>query len=98
MDYWYLGVGGTHVQMFNDFWGNWVTADGEEINVDNAGNVTTENGDWLGTVYGDTGAFLSDTRDQLLAIPGDALNRAAVTIPVTIAVTGLIVVWYFFRK
>ena len=98
MDYWYLGVGGSHVRMVQDAWGYWTNDEGQPVNVDNAGNVTDESGNWLGTIYGDTTNFLSETRDQLLDIPADALNRAAITIPVTIAVTGLIVVWYFFRK
>ncbi len=98
MNYWYLGAAGTQVQMFTDIWGNWVTAEGDEVNVDNAGNVTTESGDWLGTVYGDSVSFLEETRDQLISIPADSLNRAAVTIPITIAVSGLAILWYFFRK
>ncbi len=98
MDYWYLGVLGNQLQLFVDSWGNFVTPDGDVVNVDNAGNITDDQGNWVGTLYGDTSNFLEETRDGLLAIPSDALNRAAVTIPVTIAVTGLIIVWYFFRR
>jgi len=95
MNYWYLGVGGTHVQMFTDFWGNWVTADGQPLEVDDGGQVLDEDGNWLGLLYGDAKDFAEDTRDQLLDIPGDALNTFAKAAPVTLAVAGLIVIWYF---
>ena len=80
----YLGVAGDSIEVAWNEAGELVDSVGNWFTSDSAGNVYNAFGEWVGTLFTTGGAFIEDTRDQIIDAAGDAAVASVITVGVVI--------------